>query len=344
MNTREIDIVYLWCDSTDERWRAKMLAAARRLGLGYSGEGKDEKCRFEAHDELRYSLRSVEMHAPWIRKVFIVVDDDASLPGWLDVGNSRLRIVRHSEIMPSEMLPCFNSIAMEHHLWKIEGLSERFLYANDDMFFANPCDPGFFFGSDGYPIIRFAGRFVRDSVEEASNLYHNCVANAQDAVKSRFGRFGGFEKAWRRLPHHNIDAYLRSDFRDCYRMFEADLIRTSRHAFRDRVEYMRNLYSDYALAIGHGHFRLARSGISGNRPWYKRLLRPGYADSLQFVGRGIHDAECAIAKWRPRLICFNGSNSYTEADYDLLIRLQNRLYPTASSYERGGTVQGGKLC
>ena len=34
-----------------------------------------------------------------------------------------------------EDLPTFNSHAIEHNIYKIKGLSERFLYMNDDFFF-----------------------------------------------------------------------------------------------------------------------------------------------------------------------------------------------------------------
>ena len=84
------------------------------------------KNRYANNDELKYSLRSIAMYAPWVRKVFIVTDNQ--VPAWLDTSNPKVRIVDHAEIMPAESLPCFNSSLIEHFLYKIPGLSEHFLY------------------------------------------------------------------------------------------------------------------------------------------------------------------------------------------------------------------------
>ena len=43
--------------------------------------------------ELRYSLRSVEQFAPWVRQIFIVTN--GQIPSWLNLDNPRLTIVTH---------------------------------------------------------------------------------------------------------------------------------------------------------------------------------------------------------------------------------------------------------
>ena len=43
--------------------------------------------------ELRYSLRSVEKYAPWIRNIYIVTN--GQIPSWLKVDHPRLTIVSH---------------------------------------------------------------------------------------------------------------------------------------------------------------------------------------------------------------------------------------------------------
>ena len=49
--------------------------------------------RFQDNEELRYSLRSVERFAPWIRHVFIVTN--GQIPAWLDMDNTRVTVVTH---------------------------------------------------------------------------------------------------------------------------------------------------------------------------------------------------------------------------------------------------------
>jgi len=100
----DIDLVYLWVDGNDPVWLTKkneFLPADRQVDPQVAGE-----CRYVENDELRYSLRSVEKFAPWIRRVYIVTDDQT--PAWLDTSNPRIRVVSHREIMPAEILPAFN--------------------------------------------------------------------------------------------------------------------------------------------------------------------------------------------------------------------------------------------
>ena len=146
----EIDLVYLWVDGNDPAWLAKKnayLPADKRVDPEAAGE-----CRFVENDELRYSLRSAERYAPWIRRIYILTDDQT--PAWLDTSNPRVRVVSHREIMPAEILPVFNSCAIELFLPRIPGLAEHFLYANDDMFFSRPVDSGFFFDGEGRSVVR----------------------------------------------------------------------------------------------------------------------------------------------------------------------------------------------
>ena len=99
----DIDLVYLWVDGNDPKWQAKHDAFCGNLSRDAELNGKN---RYANNDELKYSLRSIAMYAPWVRKVFIVTDNQ--VPAWLDTSNPKVRIVDHAEIMPAESLPCFS--------------------------------------------------------------------------------------------------------------------------------------------------------------------------------------------------------------------------------------------
>nr|CAD7429544.1 unnamed protein product [Timema monikensis] len=65
--------------------------------------------------ELRYSLRSLEKFAPWIRHVFLVTN--GQIPYWLNLDNPRLTLVTHEEIFVNlSHLPTFSSPAIETHI------------------------------------------------------------------------------------------------------------------------------------------------------------------------------------------------------------------------------------
>jgi hypothetical protein len=82
--------------------------------------------------ELLYSMRSVHMHAPWVRTIYIVTA--SQVPFWLNTTHPRVRIIDHTELFPdpATQLPAFNSLSIESVLHRIPGLSEYFLYFNND--------------------------------------------------------------------------------------------------------------------------------------------------------------------------------------------------------------------
>lgn len=133
-----VDIVYLWVDGSDPVWRAKRHAAA--LGLGaeeaqsMAPHGNVEG-RFRDNDELRYSLRALERFFPNHGHVYIVTDGQT--PPWLK-GSGRLTVISHQDLLPAERLPTFDSGNIESYIHRIPGLSERFFYFNDDVFFGAP--------------------------------------------------------------------------------------------------------------------------------------------------------------------------------------------------------------
>ncbi|GIL34748.1 stealth family protein [Phycicoccus sp. DTK01] len=141
--TFPIDLVYTWVDGTDPAWGRRR---AETLGEAYHAESSSS-ARYLSRDELRYSLRSVDQYAPWVRKIFVVTDDQR--PAWL-VDHPRVEVVDHREVFErASWLPTYNSHAIESQLHHIEGLSEHFLYLNDDMFFGRPVVPNAFFHANG---------------------------------------------------------------------------------------------------------------------------------------------------------------------------------------------------
>lgn len=334
MTDQSIDLAYLWCDDADPVWHAKRLETARRCGLSPDGYvGGD--CRFRGEDELLYSLRSADLYAPWIRKVFVVMDDDISPPAWMRTDRPDLRIVRLGEILPADCLPCFDSITMEHGLFRIPDLSESFLYANDDMMFGKPCSPDFFFAADGWPICRFG---VRRGVRRGNakyTAYHANMENSERLVRAEFGLCGEFGRACGRAPHHNIDAYRKSVMAECYahyrEVFEAS--GAFRRPFRSEDNFLRTIYSYYALATGRAHFRRAPFNASWNKPWWRWLI-PSRGESLQFYGAAWEVGERRLAQYHPTLFCFNDGPDTSEAERKWLAGFYKSRFPRKSRFEK----------
>ena len=154
-----IDAVYSWVNGSDPVWQAKkahwtdkLLKTANKSVPVHAnisdGDDTNSLNRFRDSEELRYSLRSLEKYAPWLRNIYIVTDNQ--MPYWLNMENSRLHVIPHSIIFPNKSdLPVFSSPAIESHLHRIPGLSKKFIYFNDDVFLGSPTLPEDFYTLSG---------------------------------------------------------------------------------------------------------------------------------------------------------------------------------------------------
>lgn len=156
-NIYPIDAVVTWVDGDDPIHRAK-----RR---SYTTKKKEDTLvdiagdtRYRSVGEIAYCVASINRFAPWIRKIFIVTDNqnpqvDNFMRYNFPQGCIPMEIVDHKEIFREyeQYLPTFNSISIVNMLWRIQGLSEHFICFNDDLFLLNPVQPSDFF-YQGAPI------------------------------------------------------------------------------------------------------------------------------------------------------------------------------------------------
>ena len=140
-SSNQIDFVITWVDGADPVWREKK---AKHTGV-QEQEG-NTVVRYRDWDTLRYWFRGVEKYAPWVRYVYFVTD--GQIPEWLNTQCPKIRCVSHTDYIPSEYLPTFNSNVIELNFHRIEGLSEKFVYFNDDVFLIDKTKPEDFFSGD----------------------------------------------------------------------------------------------------------------------------------------------------------------------------------------------------
>ncbi|WP_068547310.1 Stealth CR1 domain-containing protein [Thalassotalea crassostreae] len=137
----DVDVVFTWVDGDDPVWAEKKAHYANVADKKPRTAASNS--RFKSRDELKYALRSVLMYAPWVRKIYIVTDNQ--VPIWFKE-NEKVEIIYHSNIfMDNSYLPVFNSHAIESNLHRIKGLSENFLYFNDDCLLRRPISKSDFF-------------------------------------------------------------------------------------------------------------------------------------------------------------------------------------------------------
>lgn len=174
----KIDVVYLWVDGADPVWRAKRQLAherwqgARRGDLAVYGNVEG---RYRDNGELRFNLRALKRFFPDHGHVYIVTDGQK--PEWLKP-SAGLTIVDHSTLLPKGA-PVYDSANIESWLHHIPGLSERFIYLNDDVFFGAPVDVDWWFGE------RLRVFIEAELIAEQDGFQANAMSQANASVLSK---------------------------------------------------------------------------------------------------------------------------------------------------------------
>ena len=278
-----IDAVYTWVDGGDPAWQARK---AEALGdndwVGRVSEQTANNSRFVSRDELRYSLRALHCFAPWVRRIFLVTDDQ--VPAWLDTEHPQITVVSHREIFgDTGRLPTFNSQAIESRLHRIPGLSEHFLYLNDDVFLGRPVTPDLFFTSGGLTRFFPSGALVDSAPRSDSDAPVNSAGkNNRKLIQQAFGRV--LTRKMMHTPHPS----RRSVIREIEERFAEHVTATAAHQFRhpDDISLLSSLQQYYAYLTG-------RATPGDIRYLYTDLARPETPFKLAKLLRNRHlDAFC----------------------------------------------------
>ncbi len=317
-----VDAVYLWVDGSDpdfqaqrEAWAAKSPGGAELNGCGPN--------RFRDNGELRYSLRSLERNAPWIRKVHLVTN--GQVPSWLELANPRIAVVSHEEIfLDRSHLPCFNSNAIELQLHRIPDLTETFLYFNDDFFLGRPVTLEDFLTPEGGQRLHFEVcpmPFGPDHPESFVRAYTH-TQNLLDTLWGSCGR--------RPAPAHTPRLLRKSHLARLEALLPDQFRETSAYRIRDG--------NDLVLTALYP-FSLLQSTEEGQRhegvllPWgheYFFLMLP---DSPEIARQGFH----WLDRLRPKFFCINDDVGEATAEHPVLLQLQDflaRTFPGPSAFER----------
>lgn len=306
-------MVYLWVDGSDPEWQAR-----RSAFTGQKLDNTEANCkgRYADNDELKYNLRAVEKYAPWIRHVFIVTDGQT--PVWLDTSCPDVTVVNQNDIIPEVSRPCYNSSLIEHFLYRIPGLSEHFLYANDDMFLNKPVTPDTFFTSDGLPIVRLIHARLRDwylafrkhVLGVPYKYYIRTLYNSAGLVRKRYGVY------YSGKPHHNIDAYVRSDNRLVAEEFNREISAVLNNHQRKDNDLQRVIYSYAALARKRG-----------------RLQYVTQRTSFRFhIQKKSHYAK--LRRYDPLFFCMNDSEYAADSDRKRVTEFLAGRFPDKSRFEK----------
>lgn len=228
-----MDAVITYVDGNDPLWQQDYRAATGREALAK---------RYRDWGTLPYLLRGIERHMPFVNKVYLVVSRESQVPAWADT--TQLKVVYHSDILPAQCLPTFNSCTIELFLHRIPGLAEQFLYFNDDLFPVKDAS-----ADDFFPGGKAATGFSRHIF--APGDYKRQTRNADRLARKALGLKAPL---WFLRPQHTVMPMLRSVCTTAFRSMEPQLMATIT-PLRDPRNCNQYLFPDYQLLSGCGMAR-----------------------------------------------------------------------------------------
>lgn len=319
MNTSgSIDVVYTWVDDTFPGYKDQLRAYVADVRDTNPNRTRDNL------DLLKYSLRSLAANAPFVRRIYILTCRP-QVPEWLDTSHPQIRMVHHDEVMQAEILPTFNSFAIVSHLHLLPGLSERFLYLEDDMLVARALSVDDLLSKGGRPLVftRASRTKSRDELDPASaSPWNLALATANAALERDFGT------TRHSYMIHGPCLIDRALFQAMIDRFPEEFAATRASRFRaDGNVPGEYLYPHYLLATG--------AGAVASRAESRRM--EGYASVENLLAWTW--LQLKMLEWRkPQTITLN--DSFGDYPNPRVVRLMrrtlNRWFPTPSPYEKAG--------
>lgn len=334
----KIDFVVTWLDSSDPQWQADYVKykSART--------GRTESARFRDWGLFKYWFRAVEKYAPWVNKIYIVTN--GKFPEWINKNNPKLVLVKHSDYIPDRLLPTFNSITIEMFMHLIPGLSEHFVYFNDDFYLNGPIEPCYYF-KNGLPCDSNCESILNVPIYTKEDKFGTYVSILVDigVINAHFSRFQTIRQDWKKwfglhigwrnyLLHlclgrskrfvgfkwrHFETPFLKSTFEEVWEA-EPNLLENSCTRFREEVTLNPYIFRYWQLA--------------SNRFWPVKLNSGKYIAMInkhkEQISRSFNDPNI-------KSLCLNDVPNCTEDEFQDMVNyiqiLFENKHPEKSSFE-----------
>ena len=333
-----IDIVVMWVNTADELSQREK---AKYTALENNAPETDPNliARYRDWDNLCYWFRGIEKFAPWVRTIHFVTW--RTVPAWLNTEHPKLNIVLNRDILPAGCDPVFSANPLETNLHRIEGIAERFVYFNDDMFLINDTQPDdFYFGglpremavsyvltnskdNDTFSHMLFTmtgiinGFFSKQSVQKQHFFqWFNPIYGKQlkTTILTAFQRqFSGI------LIPHLPSPMMKSTYEEVWSAIPEQLMETAGHKFRNPMDITQYIFRYWAIC--KGEFKPTN------------IFRQG---KEFFMNDGMLGDLCkTIEQKRYKMICINDDKKIEnfERCRDSINSAFQKILPEKSSYE-----------
>jgi len=346
---KDISVVYTWVDGSDINFK--------ELKAKYNGGRNDVGSRFRSADELQYSLRSLEKYMPWHQGTIYILTCQ-QIPKWLNIENPRVKVVYHKDIFPEHVYPTFDSDTIELFLDKIPGITEYFIYLNDDFFLNNYIHPCYFFTKDGfYPkvyknnyLMNLSENTINDYINEQTELFKVMSYNTKELIK----KYLDSNYEYYHLHHYGY-VFYRDMMEPFRKLFDKDLkclyFDKFRNWYKPQTIYLYFAFLEYIVqndinyieVKGDGEAQNFKYKLPSNRSIQKysvKVIPNSIGREFILYGRISNDSHENKERFNyinshPEILFYNFNDEY---DSDKVLReftnFMINKYPSPSSFEK----------
>lgn len=335
-NDFAIDFVLPYVDSSDILWQESFKQYAPKT---HDSSIEIGAARYRDWGLLRYWFRGVEQFAPWVNKIHFITATASQKPAWLNVENPKLHWVKHEDFIPKDCLPVFSANPIEDCMHRIHGLSEHFVFFNDDFYLTSAVKKDFFF-KKGLPcdsavqniaiadnadvmhcivlnnLCQINKHFIKKNVIKSNLFKWFNLSYGKDNIKNiilcAWHKYVGF------INPHFPQPFLRSSIEACWAECEEALSHTIHTRFKSVNDVTQWLFRYWQLCEGS----FSPVAVYKGKHFFNLA-----SDSIQEITQ-------AIASSKYKTLCINDSEDCDfESTKTQLIAAFDSLLPTPSSYE-----------
>lgn len=331
----KIDFVILWVDGNDKEW----LKEKEKYQPNLRNNENNNTSRFRDWDNLKYWFRMIEKNADWVNKIYFITW--GHIPNWLNTKSKKLKIIKHSDYIPKEYLPTYNSNTIEMNLFRIKELSENFVLFNDDMFMTNKTKKEDFF-KNNLPCECYSETTINSN--KANDIYIHTLLNNMSIINKHFNKKNVYKKNFFKyinfkysfkdnlstimlLPFKNFSMIVnkhlpvslkKSVLKELWNKEHEAMEKSSLNRFRDLSDISQYLIRYYQICSGNFIPRKSNFGM------YFRLENNNNHIIKQ------------LEKNKYKIACFNDTSVVTnfEESKKSLNNYLEKKYPNKSSYEK----------
>lgn len=290
--TEQVDFVFPYVTMNDPDWQV--------LYKKYYPSGADEASkgiqRFRDYGTLKYLFRGIEKYLPWINKVHMIVMSDSQVPKWINRKN--VNIIYHKDFIPEKYLPLFNSSAIEMYLWNLPGVSDNFIYGNDDVFIINKISKSDFC---------IDGKLIKKMTKHKQE-FHGDILRRYD-YDLIYGT--NTDKGYVLRDEHGLSPYNKTYIKQCFDKYK-EQIEKSISKFRTPYNYNKWIFDLYdiknKLTINYQTHKCLSTVL--NKDLFKKVNLEKYTE-----------------------FCVNDSEDVNNTDIENLNLYLNMKFPNKTKYE-----------